>query len=199
MPKLIVSVPDDIENRLRPFTRRRGDLSRLVTQALDRYVTELEKQRLKALKSTQKSVGEYYKERRFANLVKVEGRFTLDGADLQLVIDDAMRTRKLDELLEEEVKADHKAGPFEAIEHEKTVQEVRYVPPEERAERDFYALLKEKIEDIREWALSELKENGVNANRVRICFDPEEGLRLCTGCGYPTKEFNECWNCGCLY
>jgi len=82
MPKLIVSVPDDIEKRVRPFTRRRGDLSRLVTQALDRYVTELEKQRLKALKSTQKSVGEYYKERRFANLVKVEGRFTLDGADL---------------------------------------------------------------------------------------------------------------------
>jgi len=199
MPKLIVSVPDDIEKRVRPFTRRRGDLSRLVTQALDRYVTELEKQRLKALKSTQKSVGEYYKERRFANLVKVEGRFTLDGADLQLVIEDVARTQKLGGFLKEEEEADHKAGRAGAIEHGKTVQEVRYVPPEERAERDFYAFLKEKIEDIREWALSELKENGVNVNRVRISFDPEEGLRLCTECGYPTKEFNECWNCGCLY
>jgi len=91
-----------------------------------------------------------------------------------------------------------KGGWLDAAEHGKTIQEVRFVHAEERAERQFYVLLKEKIDPVREWAIAELKENGVNIDRVRIRFDPEEGLRLCSNCGHPAKEFEECWNCGSL-
>jgi len=198
MPKLIVSLPDDVEDRLRTFARKRGDLSKVVTEALNRYFSEYDKQRIKVLKSTQRSVGEYVKERWFGNLVKAEGRFTLDGADIRLVIDDSARDSKLDELLRMEEKVDRKGGWLDAAEHGKTIQEVRFVHAEERAERQFYVLLKEKIDPVREWAIAELKENGVNIDRVRIRFDPEEGLRLCSNCGHPAKEFEECWNCGSL-
>jgi rubrerythrin len=185
LPKIIVTIPNDLEDRVRTFTHRRGDLSRIAVEAIERYVIELEKQRLKALKAAQKNIGEYYKERKFGNLVTARARFTLDGADVQLVVNDLMREQKTDDLViqeERDARRDHEYLGEIAMEY--------------RGKRAFYTLVKEKIDEIREWAAKELKENGANGNRVRMAFDPDESLRICAVCGYPAEEFNQCLQCG---
>jgi len=41
--KIMVSISDDLENRLREHLRKQGDLSRIVTEALTAYLDRIEK------------------------------------------------------------------------------------------------------------------------------------------------------------
>jgi metal-responsive CopG/Arc/MetJ family transcriptional regulator len=43
MGKIIVSLSDELENRLREHLRKQGDLSRIVTEALEGYLDRTEK------------------------------------------------------------------------------------------------------------------------------------------------------------
>jgi predicted small metal-binding protein len=41
--KILATVPDELENRLREHLRKQGDLSRIVTEALESYLDRIEK------------------------------------------------------------------------------------------------------------------------------------------------------------
>ena len=41
--KILATLPDELENRLRQHLRRQGDLSRIVTEALESYLDRIEK------------------------------------------------------------------------------------------------------------------------------------------------------------
>jgi hypothetical protein len=41
--KIMVSISDALENRLREHLRKQGDLSRIVTEALESYLDRIEK------------------------------------------------------------------------------------------------------------------------------------------------------------
>ncbi len=43
MGKIMVSISDELENRLREHLRKQGDLSRIVTEALESYLDRIEK------------------------------------------------------------------------------------------------------------------------------------------------------------
>ena len=43
MGKIMVSISDELENRLREHLRKQGDLSRIVTEALESYLDKIEK------------------------------------------------------------------------------------------------------------------------------------------------------------
>ena len=43
MGKILATLPDELENRLREQLRRQGDLSRIVTEALTSYLDRIEK------------------------------------------------------------------------------------------------------------------------------------------------------------
>ena len=43
MGKIMVTLSDELENRLREHLRRQGDLSRIVTEALESYLDRIEK------------------------------------------------------------------------------------------------------------------------------------------------------------
>lgn len=43
MGKIMVSISDDLENRLREHLRKQGDLSRIVTEALTAHLDRIEK------------------------------------------------------------------------------------------------------------------------------------------------------------
>jgi hypothetical protein len=193
MPKLIISVTDENEERLRAFTHKRGDLSRVVNDALSRHLAELEKQRLRKLSSAKNSIGEFYRERRFGRLLSVHGRFTLEGADLQVNIDDTQQQKIIQEI-ERGVDAGYRKNwpPSEIGEQ----GDVRRVDETELTERSFYLSLKDRIEAVNEWAEKILGDNGIHGVEVRIRFDPDTGLKICERCKHPGKEFVRCWNCG---
>jgi hypothetical protein len=41
--KILATLPDDFENRLRAHLRKQGDLSRIMTEALQSYLDRIEK------------------------------------------------------------------------------------------------------------------------------------------------------------
>jgi len=41
--KILATIPDELENRLREHLRKQGDLSRIVTEALTSYLDRIEK------------------------------------------------------------------------------------------------------------------------------------------------------------
>jgi hypothetical protein len=41
--KILASIPDEVENRLREHPRKQGDLSCIVTEALESYLDRIEK------------------------------------------------------------------------------------------------------------------------------------------------------------
>jgi hypothetical protein len=41
--KILATLPDELENRLREHLRKQGDLSRIVTEALTDYLDRIEK------------------------------------------------------------------------------------------------------------------------------------------------------------
>jgi hypothetical protein len=41
--KILATLPDDLENRLREHLRKQGDLSRIITAALESYLDRIEK------------------------------------------------------------------------------------------------------------------------------------------------------------
>jgi hypothetical protein len=41
--EILATLPDDLENRLREHLRKQGDLSRIVTDALQDYLNRIEK------------------------------------------------------------------------------------------------------------------------------------------------------------
>ena len=43
MGKILATLPDELENRLREHLRKQGDLSRIVTEALESYLDKIEK------------------------------------------------------------------------------------------------------------------------------------------------------------
>lgn len=43
MGKILATLPDELENRLREHLRKQGDLSRIVTEALESYLDRVEK------------------------------------------------------------------------------------------------------------------------------------------------------------
>ena len=43
MGKILATLPDDLENRLREHLRKQGDLSRIITEALESYLDRIEK------------------------------------------------------------------------------------------------------------------------------------------------------------
>ncbi|WP_455363266.1 hypothetical protein [[Eubacterium] cellulosolvens] len=43
MGKIMVSISDNLENRLRQHLRKQGDLSRIVTEALESHLDRIEK------------------------------------------------------------------------------------------------------------------------------------------------------------
>jgi len=43
MGKIMVTLSDELENRLREHLRKQGDLSRIVTEALESYLDRIEK------------------------------------------------------------------------------------------------------------------------------------------------------------
>ena len=43
MGKIMVTLADELENRLREHLRKQGDLSRIVTEALESYLDKIEK------------------------------------------------------------------------------------------------------------------------------------------------------------
>ena len=43
MGKIMVSISDELENRLREHLRKQGDLSRIVSEALESYLERIEK------------------------------------------------------------------------------------------------------------------------------------------------------------
>ncbi|MGB9024292.1 MAG: hypothetical protein WCC94_12785 [Candidatus Bathyarchaeia archaeon] len=43
MGKILATLPDELENRLREHLRKQGDLSRIVDEALESYLDRIEK------------------------------------------------------------------------------------------------------------------------------------------------------------
>jgi hypothetical protein len=41
--KILATLPDDLENRLREHLRKQGDLSRIISEALESYLDRIEK------------------------------------------------------------------------------------------------------------------------------------------------------------
>lgn len=185
MPKLIVTLPSDVEERLRLVAHKKGDISAFVTEAVRYRLAMYDKEQLKRLRAMKEKVVSFYDERKFERLVMARGHFTPDGADIQLSIDETRSDQLFDRLLEEKRRENDREHWFVG---EDTLIEM--------AKRELHERIRYAKDKVSEWGNSELEQRHWNSDRVTITFDPETNLRLCPACQFPAEEFNPCLNCG---
>jgi hypothetical protein len=185
MPKLLVTLPTDVLERLREAAHKKGDISRFVTEAVRYRLALRDKEELKRLRDTKDKVVSLYDEKKFGRMVTARGHFSVDGADIQLSVDAAMRDEMLDKLQQQEIR--------EARRDHRPVFELEL---DENAERRLCKRISEIRDRTFEWAESRLEQKHWDVDKIAIAFDPETNLRFCAACGFPAKEFNECLECG---
>jgi len=185
MPKLLVSLPTDVSERLREVTHKKGDISRFVTEAVRYRLALRDKEELKKLRDMKEKVVSLYNEKKFGRMVTAQGHFSVDGADIQLSVDATMREEMLDKFQQQEKR--------EARRDHRPVFELQL---DENAERRLYKRIGDIRDRVFEWAENGLEQKHWDVDKIAIAFDPETNLRFCAACGFPAKEFNECLECG---
>lgn len=196
MPKIIVTISGELDSRLRSHIRTRGDLSGLVSDAATAYLDRLDKRQTIQVASTVLEPIEFSRSQRFG--VGLLARLTVASNEVvvEVSVDQPFRDRyverELNNLYRE--KQDLQFPPLEHASRE-DINKVKGVSMEERAERAFFSYIEERLQPIRTWTERQLHYHHCENLPIKLCFDQESGLWLCTHCDH-VSEGQECWTCG---
>ena len=192
-----MTVSDELDSRLRFHIRTRGDLSGLVSDAITAHLNRLDERASQAT-STQIEPVDFSRSQRFGVGLNARINARNDGIVLEVSVDQLFRERYIERQLARSYreKADLDWPPLEHASRQ-DINKLRTVPLEEQAERAFYSYVEMRLEAIRAWVHRQANYHQCEDLPLKISFDEESGLWICTYCGH-VSEGGKCWTCGRL-